>query len=296
VEAVLSKLRHRGWKSPSTLSDALYELIALGFLVKTRGGGVASGSKVCSLYAFTDEPVLPFPKKGIPAMAASHTYLHKGKSLAEVEQVLREGFQAMRKEAVRKREVALQRKKATLQKSKRDTSGIGAVEPIDASEVGADVVPSLRKLEQETKAKNRAEARASKGLPTVQSEESAEMSLLRKSNTYAIAREGGDGAVGAEESPVPSRPPLDAFPVVDIAARPATAGERISGGDAVVDGGVDAASNLGAPGLGTRDCGRRSVTPGKWPSPAEVLGRAMPAKRSSLVDELVARVAKDRSR
>ena len=47
--ATLASLKHRGWKSAATLANALFELQAVGFITKTRGGGVDRGSKVCSL-------------------------------------------------------------------------------------------------------------------------------------------------------------------------------------------------------------------------------------------------------
>lgn len=50
LSATLASLKHRGWKSAATLANALFELQALGFIAKTRGGGVEHGSKVCSLY------------------------------------------------------------------------------------------------------------------------------------------------------------------------------------------------------------------------------------------------------
>jgi len=193
IEAVLSKLKHRGWKSPSTLSDALYELLALGFLIKTRGGGVEAGSKVCSLYAFTDEPVLPFPKKGISAMEASHAYRHPGKTLAEVEELLHEGFKALRDRAVQRKQEAVDRKKTTLRKLERDDTDSVAVKASSATEIGAEATPALRKLEQTDTPMNRAADRASKGLRPIRTAKMAETPLLQKLDTFAIARVRGAG-------------------------------------------------------------------------------------------------------
>ena len=36
ISASLAQLRHRGWKSPATLSKSLKQLLVLGFLIKTR--------------------------------------------------------------------------------------------------------------------------------------------------------------------------------------------------------------------------------------------------------------------
>jgi hypothetical protein len=75
VECTLATMRHRGWTAPSTLFNALQELVAVGLLVMTRQGGVANGKKSCSLYRFTDEACFEFPKLGVPASTATFDYL-----------------------------------------------------------------------------------------------------------------------------------------------------------------------------------------------------------------------------
>ena len=74
LNATLSEMKHRGWTSSATLSRALRQLETLGFIAKTRQGGIANLSTVCSLYRFTDMGVHEFPKQGIDAMAATHEY------------------------------------------------------------------------------------------------------------------------------------------------------------------------------------------------------------------------------
>lgn len=147
ISATLSTLKHRGWTSSTTLARAIYELQALGFLVRTRGGGVESGSKVCSLYAFTDEDVLEFPKHGITAMKASHAYL-AFKSVADAEAALQVGVRQLRDQALDRKRTAALRKKTTLQILERDAALSGASTASNAAVSGAVANSSLQKVEQ----------------------------------------------------------------------------------------------------------------------------------------------------
>lgn len=74
INATLAEMRHAGISSSSTLSAALHRLEALGFIEKTRQGGIASGGKLCSLYRFTDEPTLDVAKAGVRAGAATNEW------------------------------------------------------------------------------------------------------------------------------------------------------------------------------------------------------------------------------
>lgn len=74
INATLATLRHRGWRSSTTLNKALHELVVVGLIAQTRQGGIACLSKICSLYRFTDEDVFDHPKLGIPKMTATHDY------------------------------------------------------------------------------------------------------------------------------------------------------------------------------------------------------------------------------
>jgi hypothetical protein len=52
----------------------LRALLALGFIAKTRRGGIAQGKVVCTLYRFTDEPMWEFPKLGIGPMSPTNEW------------------------------------------------------------------------------------------------------------------------------------------------------------------------------------------------------------------------------
>lgn len=71
INATLVEMRHSGISSSSTLSMALRHLEVLGFIAKTRQGGIAFGGKLCSLYRFTDQPTYEMPKLGLSAVRAT---------------------------------------------------------------------------------------------------------------------------------------------------------------------------------------------------------------------------------
>lgn len=101
VNAALSELKHKGWKAPATLSKALYELRVMGFLSVTRAGGLKLGTRVCTLYRFTDLDVFEHPKLGIPAIQATHDYLQFN-SVAESERALIVGVKKLQAEGSKK--------------------------------------------------------------------------------------------------------------------------------------------------------------------------------------------------
>jgi hypothetical protein len=74
INATLAEMRHAGISSSSTLSAALHRLEALGFIEKTRQGGIARGGKLCSLYRFTDEPTFDIAKAGVRSGPASNDW------------------------------------------------------------------------------------------------------------------------------------------------------------------------------------------------------------------------------
>jgi hypothetical protein len=82
IEATLATLKHYGITSPATLSKGLKSLQAVGLIAKTRQGGIAYGSKVCSLYRFTDEPTFEHPKLGVKACKATNDW-QRFKTLGE---------------------------------------------------------------------------------------------------------------------------------------------------------------------------------------------------------------------
>lgn len=66
-------LKRYGW-AHSTIHKGLKQLIAHGLIEKTRQGGIASMSKIPTLYAFTDIPTVASPSKGINGACASWAY------------------------------------------------------------------------------------------------------------------------------------------------------------------------------------------------------------------------------
>lgn len=71
LEATPADMVHRGWKSKTTLYQALGQLEALGFIAKTRQGGKGALAKSCSLWRFTDLSCFEQPKHGLPACKAT---------------------------------------------------------------------------------------------------------------------------------------------------------------------------------------------------------------------------------
>jgi predicted transcriptional regulator len=74
INATLAEMRHAGISSSSTLAAALHRLEALGFIDKTRQGGIANGGKQCSLYRFTDEKTYDMAKAGVKAGPATNEW------------------------------------------------------------------------------------------------------------------------------------------------------------------------------------------------------------------------------
>jgi predicted transcriptional regulator len=99
INATLAEMRHAGISSSSTLSAALHRLEALGFIEKTRQGGIAAGGKLCSLYRFTDEETFEIAKAGVRAGSATNEW-QRFKNLAEARAAVR-GFARKNKVKVR---------------------------------------------------------------------------------------------------------------------------------------------------------------------------------------------------
>lgn len=146
ISATLSTLKHYGWTSSATLASALHELQTMGFIAQTRGGGVRHGSKVCTLYRFTDLDCFEFPKLGIPAMKADHLYL-RFESVTDARKALKEAKQ----------------KKTTLQKLKHTASEIEALEPFTASETEVESPSLLQKLKQTEGGQKEPQSQAAQG-------------------------------------------------------------------------------------------------------------------------------------
>ena len=118
VSATMTDMRHSGWSSSATLAKALYELLATGLIIKTRSGGVERGSKVCSLYAFTDLDINPNPKLGIEKRRPLFEY-RNFRTIAEARFALEAGLAKLRSEALDRKGNAKVMKKSTLQKLKQ---------------------------------------------------------------------------------------------------------------------------------------------------------------------------------
>jgi hypothetical protein len=95
ISATLPLLKHRGWASASTLASAIYELRALGFIAVTREGGLRQGTRVPTLYRFTDLETHEYPKLGIQACKATYDYL-RHETVAAAQAALSDGVRTLR--------------------------------------------------------------------------------------------------------------------------------------------------------------------------------------------------------
>jgi len=143
LSAALSILKHRGWSSSSTLAAALSDLLALGFIVKTRGGGVRRGSRVCSLYALSDLPITANQKLGIEARQPSFGFRLFG-SVAEANRALAE----------------VRQKKTTLRNPNTNASESEQVRPFSDSKSEQVNGSTTSESEQVRKRRRRPESRA----------------------------------------------------------------------------------------------------------------------------------------
>lgn len=94
LQVVFSEMKLRNWKSSATLSSALYELRALGFVAVTRMGGLRQGTRVCSLYRFCDLAVFDFPKLGLQAMKETNDFL-QFKTIGQAQMALINGVKKL---------------------------------------------------------------------------------------------------------------------------------------------------------------------------------------------------------
>lgn len=101
LSAALSDMKHKGWTSSSTLSRALYELRALGFIAVTRSGGLKLGTRVCNLYRFTDLEVYDQPKVGVQGVKPTSDYLRYD-TLQAAERALAEGLAELQNDGKKK--------------------------------------------------------------------------------------------------------------------------------------------------------------------------------------------------
>jgi hypothetical protein len=112
ISAALSLMKHKGWTAPTTLAKALYELRVLGFIAVTVEGGLRQGTRVPSLYRFTDLDVFEQPKIGVQAIKATHDY-RNFETVREAEQALTVGLEKLQAEGRKKQQT---KKKSPVQK------------------------------------------------------------------------------------------------------------------------------------------------------------------------------------
>lgn len=74
INATLTELSKHGWNSSATISKNLKYLIAYGFLIETRRGGLKAGADKCCLYGFTHLPIIPNERLGIKGAQAIFAY------------------------------------------------------------------------------------------------------------------------------------------------------------------------------------------------------------------------------
>jgi len=96
IEATLGTLKHAGVTSSASLAKSLRALLTVGLIAKTRQGGITYGSKLCSLYRFTDEAMHDWPKFGIKSMPATNDW-RAFRTLAEVRTALRTAHAAAKR-------------------------------------------------------------------------------------------------------------------------------------------------------------------------------------------------------
>ncbi len=197
LSATLASLKHRGWKSAATLANALFELQALGFIAKTRGGGVEHGSKVCSLYRFTDLDMFEFPKQGLAHQKATHDYL-RFTTLTDVEGAIQCAAVKRQENADHiafKRENTKARKKLTVQILKRSSSESEAVKAFDSSVSEADAPATVQKLKQRKGGANRARFLAAQGSAASESESKPRaLSASKTEHLYMLPPMGSETA------------------------------------------------------------------------------------------------------
>jgi hypothetical protein len=146
LSAALSDMKHRGWIASATLSKALYELRALGFLAVTREGGLKMGTRVCTLYRFTDLEVYEQLKVGVQSCKATHDYLRFG-SVRDAEQARSDGIAHL--QATGKKKVQ-PRKKSPIQKLNPISSETEPMERFISSETEQGASASVQKLNRAT--------------------------------------------------------------------------------------------------------------------------------------------------
>lgn len=145
----LSRARHHGITSPSTLAKSLRALIAVGLIAVTRRGGCTrGGQRLPTLYCFTDEHVYEMRPKLIDARKATDDWQ-------------RVESKAHGRALIRKAQVDAQvtaKKKSLLHKSNSTATPNESVKPKTASDIEAWRPAPLQNLKRGTKTKSDCDA------------------------------------------------------------------------------------------------------------------------------------------
>ena len=144
IEATLATLKDAGVTSSASLSKSLRALLTVGLIAKTRQGGITYGSRLCSLYRFTDEAMHDWPKLSIKSMPATNDW-RTFATLAQVRTALRTAH------AAAKRPTGDGAPK--LQKVKRSASGTEPKASQTDSIPEQEAAALVHKLKQAAKAK-----------------------------------------------------------------------------------------------------------------------------------------------
>lgn len=135
----LSRARHRGIASPSTLAKSLRALVAVGLIAVTRRGGCTrGGQRLPTLYRFTDELVYEMRPKLIDACKATDDW-KKVSSIAHGRALIKQADAAAREAAEKKR---------LLQISNATTTSGEAVKATTATNIEAWRPAPLQRLKQ----------------------------------------------------------------------------------------------------------------------------------------------------
>jgi len=135
ISAALSDMKKHNIRSSSTLAKGLRSLETLGLIAKTRQGGITAGSKLCSLYRFTDDSMHDNPELGLKYRLPSNEW-KEFKHLADCRRALQIAHETAKRPS--------SRNGTKLRKPKAIDSVAEAQRPCSASIGEADAPASLR--------------------------------------------------------------------------------------------------------------------------------------------------------
>lgn len=150
ISAPLSDMRHKGWNSPATLTKALYELRAMGFLALTVEGGLKQGRRAPSLYRFTDLETLALPKVGVQAVKATHDY-RQYETVADAQRQLETEVERLQQRGKEKQRPKKNPPVQILKHSSSDSEAQSDFSDSDSEHMGS---PALQKMNRSSVARN----------------------------------------------------------------------------------------------------------------------------------------------